>query len=352
MVSTRAQTEADKRPQRARAKATTTKPPPQTKSKPAHARRKVTKKEDKPAKAPASRSKKAPASKAKPKSTAHAGTSGDSTVLEKGIMYFFVRPKVDVGDDPHSADDVARSYLVLRPLPSVDTKDDTGVAPSDALCRILILPKKKLPSTSKHDRFLTFVKAPAVKTSDVTDEFEASTYMTKTKGERTTPAAVPVAEAVYALIASPDDNATHLAYMVTVPDELDAVQTELNIQQQGSFVAQTRNPKFPSPPQAGVPEPAKYSDEIMAQFEGKRWMPLRPNHLAYEHAEVLLIGSSSSVARGGKEEDIAVDTIEKLEEEEEEHVKHIGEEDAVYKDLRLRKDEFKKVVEFGGTWKK
>lgn len=44
--------------------------------------------------------------------------------------------------------------------------------------------------------------------------------------------------------------------------------------------------------------------------------------------------------------------VEKLEEEEEERVKHIGEEDAVFKDLRLRTEEFKKVIEFGGTWKK
>lgn len=80
---------------------------------------------------------------------------------------------------------------------------------------------------------------------------------------------MPIAEAVYALISSPDGGSTHLAYMLTIPHELDAVQRELGIQAQGSFVAQTRNPKFPAPPQAGIAEPPKYSDEcdLVSQVE-------------------------------------------------------------------------------------
>ncbi len=39
-----------------------------------------------------------------------------SSILEKGLIYFFFRPRVNV-DDPSSVSDIARSYIVLRPLP-------------------------------------------------------------------------------------------------------------------------------------------------------------------------------------------------------------------------------------------
>lgn len=187
--------------------------------------------------------------------------------------------------------------------------------------------------------------------ADISEQFKAETYSTKTKGERTNPAAVPVAEAVYALLSSQDGKVTHMAYMRTVPGESTAVQHELGIAQQGSFVAQTRNPRFPAPPQVGHLRPPQYSEEIMHQFQGKRWMPLRPEHLTYTHAEILLIGSSSTVSRDGHEDREAVTEVEKFEEGEQERIEHIGEEDLVFKDLRLRKDQFAKVVDFPGTWK-
>lgn len=65
-------------------------------------------------------------------------------------MYFFARPRVDVGDEPHSVGDVQRSFLVLRPLVGAETTP----AKDSANCRLLILPKKKLPGASKHERFL------------------------------------------------------------------------------------------------------------------------------------------------------------------------------------------------------
>ena len=42
--------------------------------------------------------------------------------------------------------------------------------------------------------------------------------------------------------------------------------------------------------------------------------------------------------------------MEKLENEEEDRIENLGEGDAVFKDLRLRTEEFKKVLDFGGTW--
>lgn len=39
-----------------------------------------------------------------------------SSILEKGIIYFFFRGRVGI-EDPQGIEDVARSYIVLRPLP-------------------------------------------------------------------------------------------------------------------------------------------------------------------------------------------------------------------------------------------
>src|SRR4051812_47992657 len=37
-----------------------------------------------------------------------------SSILEKGLVYFFLRARVDV-TTPHTTDDIARTYLLLRP---------------------------------------------------------------------------------------------------------------------------------------------------------------------------------------------------------------------------------------------
>ena len=39
-----------------------------------------------------------------------------SSILEKGIIYFFIRNRVDV-NDAESVSDLQRIYFVLRPLP-------------------------------------------------------------------------------------------------------------------------------------------------------------------------------------------------------------------------------------------
>ena len=72
-------------------------------------------------------------------------------MLEKGIIYFFFRGRVDV-EKPQGAQDIARSYLVLRPLP-LGAKLGEGPLEDVGNCRLLALPKKVLP-VSQDDRFM------------------------------------------------------------------------------------------------------------------------------------------------------------------------------------------------------
>ncbi|KAH7106646.1 hypothetical protein BKA62DRAFT_687760 [Auriculariales sp. MPI-PUGE-AT-0066] len=360
MVTTRGQDKANQRPKRAPKPATASAP-----ARPIPKRRKATLNATAKAKGnvkiaaskqtPNSRKTALTSRRSRGKATAarksKAGKSttenGETTVLEKGILYFFARPKVDVGDQPHSVNDIQRSFLVLRPL--MDEDEETKVASPDAECRILVLPKKTMPNARRHDRVLTFVKSSPISVKDVSEQFMSSTYTTKTKGERTQPAAVPIAEAVYALVQAHGGSVTHLIYLLTVPeaDKIDEVQKELGVVSQGSFVAQVRNPTFSAPPSAGVPNSAKFPEEIMNEFEGRRWGALHPKHLAYEHAEILLIGVHNDIEH---EEGSAEEELEELKKEEEARVERLGEDEVVFKDLRLRRDEFKKNLDFAGTW--
>jgi hypothetical protein len=102
-----------------------------------------------------------------------------SSILEKGIIYFFFRGRVGI-EDPQGIEDVARSYIVLRPLP-IGAKLGEGPLEDSGKARLLALPKKMLPK-SKQDRFLMFVEKPTAFIKDLRDQFASNDYATKTSG--------------------------------------------------------------------------------------------------------------------------------------------------------------------------
>jgi len=102
-----------------------------------------------------------------------------STILEKGIIYFFFRGRVGV-DEPQGLQDVARSYIVLRPLP-LGAKIGSGPLEDSGNSRLLALPKKMLPKSHK-DRFLTFVEKVPTSIKDLREQFSGNEYATQTVG--------------------------------------------------------------------------------------------------------------------------------------------------------------------------
>ena len=78
-----------------------------------------------------------------------------SNILEKGIIYFFFRGRVGI-NEPSDVNDVARSYIILRPIPQ-GAKLGEGPIGDTGNVRMLSLPKKVLPVSPK-DRFMTFVE--------------------------------------------------------------------------------------------------------------------------------------------------------------------------------------------------
>jgi hypothetical protein len=105
-----------------------------------------------------------------------------------------------------------------------------------------------------------------------------------------TPASTPIAEGVYAITSTGRES--HLAYQLTVPSSISEVQEELGLNTKGSFVCSVKNPDAPSPANASIGNPAKYPEEIQKKFRGLRWMPLEPELLNYEGAQMLIIGEA------------------------------------------------------------
>lgn len=181
-----------------------------------------------------------------------------SNILEKGIIYFFFRPRVNV-DDPHGMGDVARSFFVLRPTPlGAELNENQGPVDKDARCRLLILPKKKFP-TSRGEREMGFVEKGGQSMKDLHDSFIAARhYETATRGERSTEEARPYAEGVYAITST--KRASHLAYVLTIPSELGEIQENFGLRERGSWILQSKNPKYPSPSFAQLPKQPEYPE--------------------------------------------------------------------------------------------
>ncbi|KAF8537104.1 hypothetical protein BDD12DRAFT_746177 [Trichophaea hybrida] len=259
----------------------------------------------------------------------------DSPILEKGLVYFFLRGKVNV-EHPESMDDVKRSYMVLRPLPQ-GTKLVDGKIQDGGKNRLIAIPKKRLPSKG-YEKFLTFVEVPEASLEDLREKhLKGRTYQTKTAGERTDFPAQPIGEGVYAITKSNNERQSHFAYMLTIPEEPNELQGDFGLKDKGSFVISVRNPQTPAPPNVGIPDPAEYPKEIMEEFRGLKWGAVQPKHLDYQNTEILFIGEKNFPHEGDHKRTAELDL---LEEEDEKRVAHLKGSESVFSDLELNKKDF------------
>jgi len=71
--------------------------------------------------------------------------SPPSSMNEKGVLYFFMRPRVGLEKEPENFQDIQRSFIVMRPIPLKDAiTSGKIVEKEDGSMRVLALPKKKL----------------------------------------------------------------------------------------------------------------------------------------------------------------------------------------------------------------
>lgn len=179
-----------------------------------------------------------------------------SSVLEKGLIYFFFRGRVGI-DEPSDIDEIARSYIVLHPIPH-GAKLGEGSIGDHGTNRLLALPKKVLPASPK-DRFMVFVEKANVAMEDIKSTLGSSDYVTKTVGTRHSPSATPIGEGVYAITSTGRES--HLAYILTIPSTVSEVQRDVGLRERGSFVTSVKNPKYPSPATASLPQAPEFPQQ-------------------------------------------------------------------------------------------
>ncbi|KAI5296211.1 hypothetical protein KEM52_005154 [Ascosphaera acerosa] len=278
-----------------------------------------------------------------------------ANIVEKGLIYFFFRGRVNI-EEPESLDDVSRSFIVFRSVPLDSTLAGSGVLSGEAkTCRLVMLPKKVFPTRAKQ-RYMAFVEKANVDVQTIRDSFVASTYETKTRGERTTPAATPYAEGVYAFTHS--KNTSHLAYVLTIPSHVDEIQRDFGLADKGSFVVASKNPKYPGPSFAQLPAEPDYPQEILDSMNDYRWVPLLPEHINYANAQIVIIGEAedtfssaglteeqSELGRGGQ---TAADELDKLSHVDEIRVEKLHGAEAIFRDLHASKAQLPSGL--GITW--
>ncbi|KAL3739671.1 hypothetical protein ACJRO7_021002 [Eucalyptus globulus] len=231
------------------------------------------------------------------------------------------RPKVE-REAAHGADDVQRLYIVLRPESgerSVEEKQDprSGKEGSDpyssdkatvegghgsqevniekqALLRLIVMGKKSLPDPSKRSRpHWGFVEMVTTKIDDIKSALKAEEYDTSTRGHRHTAAARALGEGVYRILRHKSKGKkahTHLIYKLEFPpeDEKQEPQESLNVEREGSFLIQIKNPDQHG---AGPSQLRGLQSKRKAAYS----LADPPDFLNYEGCELLLISASEDI---------------------------------------------------------
>ncbi|CCM03632.1 uncharacterized protein FIBRA_05776 [Fibroporia radiculosa] len=276
-----------------------------------------------------------------------ASHSYQTGTIDRGHVYFFYRPKVEL-EAAHSRDDVQRFYMLLVPRPpefstaagqhaAGDSTDGDGgemalvsegadavpaAEPTDQKhknFRLIVLGKKGLPDPEKgRGRSNVFWGTIVTAGSDLRklqDGLGPRQYETKTRGTRHQSAARLAARGAYAIVnrdaRTPSQRETHFGYRLSHPASahFGEVQAELGLCPASSFVMQVKNPLAP-PTGPGRVRLAKsrtvdYPDRIMHEVFGKGGRRGKENFglrfasaerremLEYEGVELLFIAARS-----------------------------------------------------------
>ncbi|KAM7459477.1 hypothetical protein LguiA_036471 [Lonicera macranthoides] len=280
-------------------------------------------------------------------------------VQEKGEIFFFYRPKVDK-EEAHGPDDVQRLYIVLRPESSercVEVKQDPhsgkegsihtdatsssssstsgnnkGTSKSEGgrgiqevniekepLLRLIVMGKKSLPDlTKKGLPYWGFVEMVTTNIEVVKTALKGDEYDTPTKGHRWNAGARALGEGIYRIIKHQDNEKwgskkahTHLIYKLKFPREgkgeeniKNEPQECLNIEREGSFLIQIKNPDQQQGQGQGQGRfrglasrrKAVFPAHLQGQFGKLRYSPADPpDFLNYEGCELLLISASDDI---------------------------------------------------------
>ncbi|CAI8611757.1 unnamed protein product [Vicia faba] len=234
-------------------------------------------------------------------------------IQERGEIYFFYRPKVSK-EEAHSADDVQRLYIIMRPESGerpveVKQEENTNIKQEEvniekqALFRVIVMGRKKLPDPKEKSRpYWGFVEMVTTNAEHVKNALRGGEYETSTKGQRHNSDARALGEGIYRILRHKAEGGgkrshTHLIYKLEFPGEGEKrePQEELNIEREGSFIIQIKNPE-----KGGGGLQKKRKAVFPARLQGElghvRFGPADPpDFLNYEGCEFLLISASDDI---------------------------------------------------------
>jgi len=269
-----------------------------------------------------------------------------NNILEKGLIYFFYRPKIGV-ELAKDMNDVQRFFILLQSFPDQNQK---------SFNRLLRIGKKKLPSLHEHNRFWGIVEEATEDMTKIDALLGDQSYSTITRGERQLHSCIPVGEGVYALVQT--NGFCHLAYVLENPIDLGSVQNAFNIEHQGSYIVSVKNPLMPNQPAntttAGLPlnqrpasqqlpeSPVKvqFPPDIQSVFQGRRFAPAIPKEmLNFKGAEIVVIGETNRNPILYSEE------FRKIEQELGIESQHHLKESALYEELKAQRPQQQQPVQ-------
>ncbi|PON60977.1 hypothetical protein PanWU01x14_149450 [Parasponia andersonii] len=268
-------------------------------------------------------------------------------IQERGEIFFFYRPKVNK-EEAHSPDEVQRLYIVLRPesgerpieekqdphsgkegsknksqtQTSSSTSNQGGHGSQEVniekqpLLRLIVMGKKSFPDPAKRSTpYWGYVELVTTRIKDINTTLKGEEYETSTRGHRHKPAASALGEGIYRILRhNPDKRMhTHLIYKLELPPEnkKSEPQESLNIEREGSFLIQIKNPDDHRQQSASASHfrglqnkrKATFPAHLQGQFGHKLYSPADPpDFLNYEGCEFLLIAASDDI-----EEELGLD---------------------------------------------
>jgi len=220
-------------------------------------------------------------------------------ILEKGHVYFYYRPKMNI-QEAQTLDDVQMLYILLCPkfqaaelLPSLEGSVEKKKPVY--MNRLLTISKKKLPEINERSRYWAFVAVSSKDMSEINDWLAGEKYLTKTRGERELQGSISVGEGIYAVIEHNDH--THLGYVLKSMNDLGELTKAFNIEKEGSYVISIKNPERADPTHyLRDKHKAHFPPELQEQFRGRRFMTaVNPEFLDHKGCEVVVIGAYDDV---------------------------------------------------------
>ncbi|KAJ6134780.1 hypothetical protein N7523_001102 [Penicillium sp. IBT 18751x] len=183
---------------------------------------------------------------------------GALKTLKNGLIYFFYRSRVGVSG-ARGIQDVARSFIVLRPAPPDATSGQSkGSVEFGTKFRLLVVPKKAFPISGRIKE-MGFIEKAGITLKELQETFMAGgEYKTETYGTRTIPEATLYAKGVYAITST--QRSSYLSYILTNPQTLGSVQEDFNLRVRGSWLVQSKNPKLSSPASVSLPKGPDYPE--------------------------------------------------------------------------------------------